>query len=154
MAYTYNSRVCYGRVEKLISISGCKLAFLKQLKVTEQPLSSDVHISSTVYSKLLEDFIFVEELDKLVAVEVHQIPLKCFNTTTGDRSTQVTCNVNMSLFWNISLLWHTITNMISINMWRNICDVLSAKSTSRPRMFTINLIAPEMPHLFDSVIKL
>ena len=44
VAYTYNSRVCYG---KLISILGCKLALIKQLKVTEQPFFLDVHIRST-----------------------------------------------------------------------------------------------------------
>ena len=88
-----NSKVSYGLVEKLISIPGHKLALIKQLQVLEQPLLLGT-CNSSVSSKLLDDFIFVKELDDYVAVEVHQILTKCFNTSTGDKCTQLTSNVN------------------------------------------------------------
>ena len=82
--------VSYGLVEKLISTHGYQI---KQLMVIDNPLL--VHCKdNSVSSKLLEDFVFVKELDKCIAVVVENIAMKCFNTSTGTRSTQVTRIVN------------------------------------------------------------
>ena len=86
--------VAYGLVEKLISFAGTNLAIIKQLKVSKNPSLSDTLSTQVAISKLMEDFVFVEELNSYVVVEINRLLMKCFNTSIGDYCTQLTHSVN------------------------------------------------------------
>ena len=95
IAYQLEDRVAYGLVQKLISLAGCHLALVKKLKVLQAEQSlPDAELNSTIVSKLLEDFVSVKELNTYVAVDIHQILTKCFNTSAGGQCTQLTHSVN------------------------------------------------------------
>ena len=97
IAYSEGAEVSYGLLDKLIHVRNAEsnLALIHKLEVVKRSsLPSSHDLTSTIITRLLEDFVNVKETGVLTVIEVDHILMQCFNTSITTSCMQLTHCVN------------------------------------------------------------